>query len=283
MLGTEHLQPVHVPSGTTGVVQAAGGDRYTAALRADGSTLGWGSGWRAAPAGTGVLRSIAASWSSTVGVRASGAIVAWGSTSSAVEAGRPGDLFDASQLACGFDHVVALRTNGSVLCWGNNSRGQSSTPADLPPTTQVAAGSRHSIALHADGSVSAWGDNRGGWLNGDTMQSTVPGWIRGATKVAGLESSTVVILARSDCDADGMQDDWSITHGAWDFDRNWVPDDCERIPGDLDMSGTVDLGDMAIIMLDFGPCAGCTSDLDHNGVVDMGDVAMLLMNFGPVG
>jgi hypothetical protein len=38
---------------------------------------------------------------------------------------------------------------------------------------------------------------------------------------------------------------------------------------------------MAIIMLDFGPCAGCPTDLDGNGVVDMGDVALLTMAFGP--
>ena len=30
----------------------------------------------------------------------------------------------------------------------------------------------------------------------------------------------------------------------------------------------VDLGDMAIIMLDFGPCAGCPTDLDGNGDIN---------------
>ena len=35
-------------------------------------------------------------------------------------------------------------------------------------------------------------------------------------------------------------------------------------------------------MIDFGPCAVCPSDLDGTGVVDFGDVAMALLNFGPV-
>jgi hypothetical protein len=51
-------------------------------------------------------------------------------------------------------------------------------------------------------------------------------------------------------------------------------------PGDLDGSGAVDAGDIAVMLLDFGPCAGCPSDLDGSGVVDFGDVALLLLMFG---
>jgi len=67
---------------------------------------------------------------------------------------------------------------------------------------------------------------------------------------------------------------------------------------DLDGSGGVDLGDLAVLMLDFGsdcslnPCYGdpngqqrvgldnacaCPSDLDGNGYIDFGDVAFFLM------
>ncbi len=51
-------------------------------------------------------------------------------------------------------------------------------------------------------------------------------------------------------------------------------------PGDLDGSGTVDAGDVALLLLDYGPCSGCSSDLDGSGVVDFGDVALLLLMFG---
>lgn len=52
-------------------------------------------------------------------------------------------------------------------------------------------------------------------------------------------------------------------------------------PGDLDGSRAVDFGDVALALLDFGPCAGCVSDMDATGVVDFGDVALVLLQFGP--
>lgn len=52
-------------------------------------------------------------------------------------------------------------------------------------------------------------------------------------------------------------------------------------PADLDGSGDVDFGDVALMQLDFGACAGCASDLDGDAKVDFGDVAVLLLAFGP--
>ncbi len=51
------------------------------------------------------------------------------------------------------------------------------------------------------------------------------------------------------------------------------------IQGDLDGDGAVGSSDLAVLLLDFGPCAGCPSDLDANGVVDGGDIAFLLLLF----
>jgi len=69
---------------------------------------------------------------------------------------------------------------------------------------------------------------------------------------------------------------------------------------DLDGSGTVDFGDVALVMIDFGatctdntcygdvngqqrigldPACACPTDLDASGVIDFGDVALLLMGF----
>lgn len=50
--------------------------------------------------------------------------------------------------------------------------------------------------------------------------------------------------------------------------------------GDLDGSGTVDSGDIALALLDFGPCPGCAADLDQSGIVDFGDVALILLSYG---
>ncbi len=51
--------------------------------------------------------------------------------------------------------------------------------------------------------------------------------------------------------------------------------------GDLDGSNTVDGGDIALTLLDYGPCQGCPSDVDGSGEVDFGDVALILLSMGP--
>lgn len=52
-------------------------------------------------------------------------------------------------------------------------------------------------------------------------------------------------------------------------------------PCDLDDSGSVDLGDIALLLLDYGACPGCAADVDGNGMVDFGDVAITLLETGP--
>jgi hypothetical protein len=49
---------------------------------------------------------------------------------------------------------------------------------------------------------------------------------------------------------------------------------------DLDGNGEVDPGDIAMALLDFGPCGGCPADLDGTGEVDFADVALILVDFG---
>jgi hypothetical protein len=51
-------------------------------------------------------------------------------------------------------------------------------------------------------------------------------------------------------------------------------------PADLDCNGLVDTGDVAIALLEFGPCAGCPSDVDATGTVDFGDIAFIMLDFG---
>lgn len=49
---------------------------------------------------------------------------------------------------------------------------------------------------------------------------------------------------------------------------------------DLDCNGVVDFGDVALALIDFGPCSGCAADIDGSGVVDYGDVALIMLNYG---
>ncbi|WP_406191261.1 putative Ig domain-containing protein [Streptomyces sp. NBC_01017] len=78
-------------------------------------------------------------------------------------------LSDATTIAAGVHHSLALKADGTVVAWGWNDQGQSAVPADLKnaataKVTAIAAGYDHSLALKADGTVVAWGyDNHGQW------------------------------------------------------------------------------------------------------------------------
>jgi hypothetical protein len=54
-----------------------------------------------------------------------------------------------------------------------------------------------------------------------------------------------------------------------------------NVPGDLDGDGVISTADLALLLLDFGPCSGvpCTSDLDGTGEVDTADISLLLLMF----
>jgi hypothetical protein len=88
--------------------------------------------------------------------------------------------------------------------------------------------------------------------------------------------------------ADGLYD---VSLVAWDANGVYADADPVTIRfrvgnapscafADLDCSGTVDSGDVAMLLLDYGPCEGCLADLDGSGTVDFGDIALALLNFG---
>lgn len=71
---------------------------------------------------------------------------------------------------------------------------------------------------------------------------------------------------------------WAMETGAGlAFELRGTP----NCPPDLDQSRQVDLGDVALAMLDFGPCADCPADLDGTGTVDFSDIALMLLDMGP--
>lgn len=50
-------------------------------------------------------------------------------------------------------------------------------------------------------------------------------------------------------------------------------------PGDLDCDGQVNGVDLALLLGQWGPCAGCAEDLDGNGTVNGADLAIVLGNW----
>ena len=56
-----------------------------------------------------------------------------------------------------------------------------------------------------------------------------------------------------------------------------IPTPC---PSDLDGDREVSASDLALALLDFGPCAGCPADVDASGEIDGGDLGFMLLDFG---
>lgn len=67
---------------------------------------------------------------------------------------------------------------------------------------------------------------------------------------------------------------------SFDTDRDGVTDLAEGCTSDLDANGSVDFGDLSLLLLDMDT-AGGPADLDASGVVDLADMALLLQDVGP--
>jgi subtilisin-like proprotein convertase family protein len=76
--------------------------------------------------------------------------------------------------------------------------------------------------------------------------------------------------------------DSSVQYSGWNIDDVELsslvwPQAC---PADLDGDGTVDGGDLGLLLLDFGHCPGCAADLDGDGEVDGSDIGLVLLSWG---
>jgi len=125
----------------------AAGDRFSAAIRSDGSLWMWGHNhWGQLGQGDKLDRPLPRPiWSQT----------GW------------------KRVALGQRHVLALKSNGTLWAWGSNSWGQlglGDKKARLSPVrigkrhdwAAIACGSFHSLALRKDGTIWAWGMNSAG-------------------------------------------------------------------------------------------------------------------------
>jgi hypothetical protein len=89
---------------------------------------------------------------------AMGKVIAWGQNTYA-QGSVPATASNATAVAAGYTHNLALRTNGMVVAWGQNSYAQCTVPASASNVVSIAAGAYHSLARRADGAVIAWGRN----------------------------------------------------------------------------------------------------------------------------
>jgi alpha-tubulin suppressor-like RCC1 family protein len=221
-LGLGHGRPVFshtlypVP-GVTNVVAAAAAAASFAVL-SDGRVLAWGS------MGRGMLGTTPLS---EFEERAQPRAKTNSPTPVAVQ-------FDAVDVSCIGDHVLALARDGSVYAWGDGSSGQlgigplpvvnfrTRSPRVMPEVPYpvrvpdlggiiaIRAGARHSLALRRDGTVLAWGGNTLGQIgDGTTVDRDRPAVVQGVRDAVAIAAGTyfsVVVLA------DGTVMEWGATY-----------------------------------------------------------------------
>ena len=223
-LGLGHNRPVDpyvlypVP-GLVNVVAAAAGAGNSYAVLADGRVLAWGKSAR------GVLGTTPLSeFEARAQPRASTSTP----TPVAVQ-------FEAVDVSCKGDHVLALARDGSVFTWGYGTSGQlgigplpivnfktrsaSTMPEvpypvrvrDLAEVIAISAGNQHSLALLKDGTVRAWGENKVGQVGDGTTTNrdspvTVQG-VRNAVAIAAGAYFSVAVLS------DGTAMEWGSAVG----------------------------------------------------------------------
>jgi alpha-tubulin suppressor-like RCC1 family protein len=133
------------------------------------------------------------------------------------------NLTNASKVAAGEFHAVALRVDGTVVAWGSNADGKlgigtfggnSSTPQvvnGLTDVTSIATGLDHTLALRSDRTVWAWGENDVCQLG---LSDTAPRAT--ATQVPGLTNVTAIFSGGAHSFA--LRSDGAVF--AWGFNAN---------------------------------------------------------------
>lgn len=130
---------------------------------------------------------------------AAGTVIAWGNNND-LQIQIPPGLVNATKVAAGALHSIALKTDSTVVSWGSDSFGQTNVPANLTNVVAVSAGATFSLALKSDGSVVQWG----------TLSAEAPTITNGTAVAAGWDHALALL-------ADG-------TVIAWGTQSNTPPD-----------------------------------------------------------
>jgi hypothetical protein len=134
-------------------------------------------------------------------------------------------ITEATAVAGGEYHSLALLKSGKVMAWGENDDGQlgngtttkEKEPVEVKGITEavgIAAGYDFSLAVLKSGKVMTWGENDDGQLgNGTATKATKPVEVKGITKaaaVAGGEFHSLALLESGKVEAWGENDDGQL-------------------------------------------------------------------------
>ncbi|MBM3836150.1 MAG: hypothetical protein FJ403_23395 [Verrucomicrobia bacterium] len=123
--------------------------------------LGWGrndEGQISPPVGLANATAIASGWNHALALESDGTVTAWGANANKQTA-LPSGLSGVIRVSAGQFHSLAVKADGSVVAWGGNLNGQTTVPSSASNCVAVAAGGNHSLALRRNGTVIGWGDN----------------------------------------------------------------------------------------------------------------------------
>ena len=134
-----------------------------------------------------------------------------------------------------------------------------------------------------NGTPRGWMLQGGSWISDRTGETTTTAALI-ASSTAGSEATFTLVpagMARRlgiDRDGDNALDGDELAAGTDPANARSYPGACTS---DLDGSGSVDGGDLALAVLDYGACLACPADLDGNGEVGFSDLAIILLDYGP--
>ena len=188
----------------------------SAAMRvyAPSSLSAWGLnnlGQLAVPSGLTNASVVAAGTTHSLAVDPQGAVVAWGDAAEG-KLVVPQALTGVAAVAAGSDFSLAADRLGRVYAWGRNNFGQLNLPLALLNAVQLAAGDSFAVGLNVSGEVVSWGRN-------DFGQTNVPAGLVNVAAVAAGDRHAVALRS------DGTVVAW----GANDLGQATIPAGLENI------------------------------------------------------
>ena len=253
-----------VPTGLGSVAGIASGPTAdtSAAIRMDGTLAVWGNttdGQGSIPAGLTNVKAAAAGYRHMLALRDDGVVQAWGWNLFG-QCTVPSGIGPVLQVAAGYNHSVALGLNGKVYSWGSNNNGQTLQLAGLLRAGAVTATGNCSMALTdlhpliTPASGSPIGGTRvtivgqGGYMFTPPISVTIGG--QPATSVR-QENGNIISCVTPPGDAGEAR--VLIQTGSGNFEAQAFQY-ANACAADLDGDGAVTNGDVALVLLQFGPC-----------------------------
>ncbi len=251
-----------VPTGT--FKRVTSGRNHSLAIEASGTVRAWGiNGWNQCdvPANLGPCTEVAAGWYHSLALTSGGQVVAWGNNYSIGLLNVPSDLGPCIGIAANELGSIAIQASGGTIRgWGSNGWGQLSAPSDLGAVSQISMGRFDAFAIKAPPASIVGVLPISGPMSGGTPVAISGSWFReGASVLIGnVPATDVVVVSPTRITAvtpPGMPGMATVTvamvGNTASAEAFYYRPECGS---DLDQDGEVTAADIAIVLLDFGPC-----------------------------